>query len=98
MDNFLDTGCTNIGALWIAMHLLGLIAAWLVRLHAGKRFEAIVQGGFFTSLLAIATATIVGHVCCLAMWPLSALTLALMIMLAIVDLGVSPRHAMSVER
>ena len=84
---FADLGLTSIGTLWIAIHLLGLLATWMVRMHDGQRYERFVQGGFFTLLLAVAAATVIGHVCCLEMWPLSAVTLALMVVLAIADLG-----------
>lgn len=84
---FSDLGLTGVGTLWISVHLLGILAAWMVRIHEGKRFELFLKGGFFTSLLAVAVTTVIGHVCCLEMWPLSAVTLALMIVLAIADLG-----------
>lgn len=97
MDYLSQLGFTGIGSLWIAIHLLGLLTAWMVRLHAGKRFEVFVQGGFFSLLLAVAITTVVGQLCCLEMWPLSAVTLALMIVLAIVDLGHAESAKMTFE-
>ena len=96
MDYLTDSGLTNIGLLWIVIHLVGLFAAWMVRMHDGRRFELFVQGGFFTSLLAVAMTTVIGQICCLEMWPLSAVTLALMIVLPLVDWGTS--HSVAVER
>lgn len=93
-----DFGLTTIGLLWIAIHLLGIFAAWLVRLPASRRYAILVQGGFFTLLLAVSVTTLVGHVCCLEMWPLSAVTLALMIVMAIVDLGSEDSDAFPIER
>ncbi len=90
-------GFTGIGFLWVAIHLVGLFAAWMVRMPAGQRYELLVQGGYFTALLAVAAATLVGQVCCLEMWPLSAVTLALMIVLAIADLGVSDSDIFPLE-
>lgn len=95
---FSDFGLTGIGSLWIAIHLLGLLAAWMVQMHGGKRYGLFVQGGFFTSLLAVAVTTVVGHVCCLEMWPLSAITMALMIVMAIADLGAADSEAFTLER
>jgi hypothetical protein len=92
-----ELGLTGIGTLWIAIHLFGLLAAWLVRTHDGRRYELLIQGGFFTSLLAVAVTTVIGHVCCLEMWPLSAITLALMIVLAIADLGAADAKAFTLE-
>jgi len=96
MDTLSSFGLTGFGLLWIGIHLIGLFAAWLVRAHDGRRFELFVQGGFFTSLLAVAITTVIGHICCLEMWPLSAVTLALMIVLPLVDWGTSP--SVAVER
>ena len=86
--NITDLGFTGISLLWIAIHLLGLFAAWMVRMPSGQRYEVFVQGGYFTALLAVAVTTVVGHLCCLEIWPLSAVTLAVMIVLAIADLGI----------
>lgn len=95
MDNLDFNGIT---LLWIAIHLVGLFAAWMVRMRTGRRYETLVQGSFFTSLLAVAMTTVVGHLCCLEMWPVSAVTLSLMIVLAIVELGGSNERSLSVER
>jgi len=84
-----ELGLTSISLLWITLHLMGLLSAWLVRLHDGKHYELFVQTSFFLSLLAVSAATAVGHVCCLEMWPLSALTLSVMIVLPMVDWGTS---------
>ncbi len=92
-----DLGFTGIGLVWIAVHLLGLFAAWMVRMPAGRRYELLVQGGYFAALLAVSATTVVGHLCCLEIWPLSAVTLALMIVLAIADLGVEDSSAFPLE-
>ncbi len=97
MDTISELGLTSIGLLWIAIHLLGLVAAWLVRMHEGRRYEALAQGGFFTSLLAVAVTIVVGQLCCLEMWPWSAVTLAIMIVLAIVDLGSADANAITAD-
>jgi len=78
---------TGLYAVWVTVHLLGLATAWLVRMHSGGRGELLTQFGFFACLPLIATATVVGQNLCLAFWPLSACTLAVMIVLAIVDFG-----------
>lgn len=98
MDLYWNNSLTGIGFLWIVVHLLGLLTAWMVRMHTGRRFEAMLQGGFFTCLIVVSLTTVVGHFYCLQMWPLSALTLALMIVLAIVDLGVQRPSAIRLER
>jgi hypothetical protein len=86
---------TGLPAIWISMHLVGLAAAWLVRLHAGRRREGLAQLGFFACLPLVASATIVGQQMCLTGWPLSAATLAVMIVLATADL--SPRGESQIQ-
>ena len=74
-------------AIWISVHLLGLTAAWFVRMYAGHRLEGLAAITFFACLPLIAIATVIGQNVCLALWPLSACTLAVMIVTATVDLG-----------
>ena len=74
-------------ALWISVHALGLLTAWLVRMYAGHRREGLVCTAFLACMPLIAVATIVGQHVCLTPWPLSACTLAVMIVTATVDFG-----------
>lgn len=78
-----------IGMLWVALHLMGLLATWMLRINCGNRYEAVSQGSFLIFLSGVALATVVGQFCCLEFWPLSAVTLALMIVMAVMDLGTS---------
>lgn len=72
---------------WVAIHLFGLLAAWLVRQETTSSRQAFAQSGFYASLPLIAMITILGQVYCLDMWPLSAGTLGAMIVTAVVDFG-----------
>ncbi len=74
-------------ATWVAIHLVGLIAAWLVRQETTGSRQTLAQSGFFACLPLIALITILGQVYCLDMWPLSAGTLGIMIVTAVVDFG-----------
>lgn len=74
-------------ALWISVHFLGLATAWMVRMYAGHRLETFVALVFLATLPMIALATLVGQHYCLTAWPLSACTLAVMIVMAILDFG-----------
>ncbi len=74
-------------AVWIVLHVLGLGTAWAARMQAGGRRELLAHVSFFACLVLIAFATIVGHVACLAIWPLSAVTLVMMIVTATADFG-----------
>ena len=90
-------GFNVVTLIWISIHFVGLLAAWLVRMRSESRYEVLVQGSFFTSLLAVATTTVIGHLCCLEMWPFSAVTLSLMIVVAIADLGAQETGSISIE-
>lgn len=87
---------TGLQASWIILHFVGLAAAWVVRMHAGRRREGLAQIVFLFCLPLIALATVVGQHLCLTMWPLSAATLAVMIVLATADLS-SRRSAMAFD-
>jgi len=86
---------TGFGLAWIAVHVLGIVASALVRMHLGGRFESLVQAGFLVCLLAIGLTTVIGYHECLQMWPLSAVTLALMIVMAVVDFNTG--HSLPAE-
>ena len=76
---------TTLTVVWITIHLLGLVAAWGLRMLSGSRFETLTQSCFLLTLLLVSLTTLVGHVCSFELWHLSAATLALMILLAVVD-------------
>jgi hypothetical protein len=78
---------TGFASAWIVIHLLGFVASIMVRMHLGGRFEGLLQAGFLVSLTAIGLTTVVGYHDCWQMWPVSAVTLAVMIVLSVVDFG-----------
>jgi hypothetical protein len=79
------TFLTGLQAVWILIHFVGLATAWLVRLHSGRRSEGLAQVVFLACMPLIALATVIGQQLCLTIWPLSAATLAMMIVLATAD-------------
>ena len=82
---------TGLQAVWFIIHFLGLAAAWIVRMHTHRPGEGLAQLAFLACLPMIALATVVGQQLCLTIWPLSAATLAVMIVLATADF--SPRRS-----
>jgi hypothetical protein len=84
----------GLQAAWILIHFVGLTAAWMVRMHSGRRSEGLAQFMFLACMPVIALATVVGQQLCLMIWPLSAATLAVMIVLATADFS-SRRSAMA---
>ena len=88
---------TTLSLCWLAIHLIGLVAAWTVQMQAGNRFEALAQGCFFLSLVVISIATLVGKICCFEAWQLSAATLATMIVLSVVEFRVDQPSSVGPE-
>jgi len=88
---------SGFGLAWIAVHVLGIAASWLVRMQFGNRYEGLSQLGFLFCLPTIAITTVVGYHFCMEMWPLSAITLCLMIVTAVLDLGEPDTLHMNVE-
>ncbi|MEQ8208296.1 MAG: hypothetical protein RH917_00580 [Lacipirellulaceae bacterium] len=77
--------CIYLQSLWIAIHFLGLVAAWGVRACSGSRFEAIVQAFFLFQLAVISLAALAGHIFCWPLWTLSAGTLGIMVVTVLVE-------------
>jgi hypothetical protein len=75
---------------WAAIHLVGLIAAFLVRAYAGTIAESLLQGLFLLGLAGVAVATIAGEQFSWPLWTLSAATMSLMIVVVVADFGGKP--------
>ena len=70
---------------WIILQLLGIAAAWMVRVQAGMKSEWLAEGLFLLCFALVALATIAGHQFCSSMWILSATTLAVMMVTVVLD-------------
>ena len=70
---------------WVALHILGLTAAFLVRVYHGARAESLLQALFLTCLAGVALATLAGERFAWPMWTLSAATMTTMIVVAVAD-------------
>ena len=78
---------------WVAIHLLGITAACLVRIYAGTAAEAGLQCLFLCGLAGVAVATLAGEQFSWPLWTLSAATLSVMIVVAIADFNPLPGNA-----
>jgi hypothetical protein len=72
---------------WAAIHLLGLIAAFLVRAYAGSAAETLLQHLFLCGLAGVAVATLAGEQFNWPLWTLSGVTMAIMIVVVVADSG-----------
>lgn len=84
-------GSWALEATWVAIHIVGLSAAWMARKEASGYRQRIAQHSFFACLPLVALITVLGQFLCLTTWPLSAATLGAMIVTAVADF--EPRGA-----
>lgn len=84
-------GSWTLQATWVAIHIVGLTAAWMARKETSGYRQRIAQHSFFACLPLIALITVIGQILCLTTWPLSAATLGGMIVMAVADF--EPRSA-----
>ncbi len=91
-------GSLALQATWVAIHLVGLTAAWMVRKETAGYRQRLVHNSFFACLPLIALITVIGQFLCLTTWPLSAATLGVMIVTAVVDFGPRSPQTRTSER
>jgi len=91
-------GSIALQATWIAIHLVGLGAAWMVRKETSGYRARLAQNSFFACLPLIALITVLGQFLCLTSWPLSAATLGVMIVTAVFDFGPRSPQTRTSER
>lgn len=76
---------TSLQCGWVAIHLLGLFTACLVRIYANTAAEGLLQAGLLVNLAAVAVATLAGEQFAWPLWTVSGATLAMMIVIAVAD-------------
>jgi hypothetical protein len=91
-------GSIALQATWVAIHFVGLAAAWMVRKESTGYRQRLVQSSFLACLPLIALITLVGQFLCLTTWPLSAATLGMMIVTAVADFGPAVKPQTARER
>jgi Flp pilus assembly protein TadB len=91
-------GSWALEATWVAIHFVGLVAAWMARKEASGYRQRIAQHSFFACLALIALITVVGQFLCLTTWPLSAATLGAMIVTAVADFDPRGRQTRTADR
>lgn len=85
--------CICLQTLWLAIHCLGLVAAWGVRASSGSSLETLAQAFFLLVLSIIALATLAGHVFCWPLWTISAGTLGVMVVVVLVEFNQADEQA-----
>jgi hypothetical protein len=71
---------------WLVLHALALALAWGTRVVTGSRMEFAMQLAFLVAMAAIGGAAIVGQRVDIEIWPVSALILMVMVLMAVIDL------------
>jgi len=71
---------------WFVLHALALALAWGTRVATGSRMEFAMQLAFLVVMAAIGGAALVGQQVDIEIWPVSAVILMAMVLMAVVDL------------
>jgi hypothetical protein len=71
---------------WLVLHALALALAWGTRVATGSRMEFAMQLAFLVVMAAIGGAALVGQRVDIEIWPVSAVILMAMVLMAVVDL------------
>jgi len=82
---------TSLQCGWVAIHVIGLLAACLLRIYAGTSAESPLQLLYLVGLAGVAVATLAGQQFAWSPWTFSAATMSLMIVVAIADVQ-APQH------
>ena len=73
----------------IIVHVLGIVSAWMVRIHAGSVRQALYQRVFLIFLGLVTIATIAASTAAPHHWLVSGTTLSLMVLTAVWDFSSS---------
>ena len=76
---------------WVAIHVIGLVAACLLRVYAETAAETPLQLLYLLGLAGVGVATLAGQQFTWSPWTLSAATMSLMIVVGVADFR-SPQH------
>jgi hypothetical protein len=71
---------------WLVLHALALALAWATRITTGSRMEYVMQLAFLVVMAAIGVAALVGQRVDIEVWPVSAVILMVMVLMAVIDL------------
>jgi hypothetical protein len=71
---------------WLVLHTLALALAWGTRVANGSRMESAMQLSFLVVMAAIGGAALVGQRVDIEIWPVSAVILMVMVLMAVIDL------------
>jgi uncharacterized membrane protein len=71
---------------WLVLHALALALAWGTRVVTGSRMEIAMQLAYFVVMAAIGGAAMVGQRVDIEIWPVSAVILMAMVLMAVIDL------------
>jgi hypothetical protein len=71
---------------WLVLHALALALAWGTRVATGARIQFVMQLAFLLAMAAIGIAALIGQRIDIEIWPVSAVILMAMVLLAVIDL------------
>ena len=81
----MESASAGIVVGWLVLHALALALAWGTRVASGSRMEFAMQMTFFVVMAAIGGAALVGQRVDIEIWPVSAVILMAMVLMAVID-------------
>jgi hypothetical protein len=75
----------SLQAAWVAVHVMGLAAACLLRVYADTAAESLLQALFLCGLACVAVAALAGQQYSWSVWTASGLTMGAMVIIAVAE-------------
>jgi len=81
----MESASAGVVIAWITLHALALASAWGTRVATGSRMESVLQLAFLAAMAIVGGAALVGRQIDIDVWPASAVTLMVMVIMAVID-------------
>ncbi|HEX2475808.1 MAG TPA: hypothetical protein VHK01_13740 [Lacipirellulaceae bacterium] len=81
----MESASAGVVIAWVMLHALALASAWGTRVATGSRMESVLQLAFLAAMAIVGAAALVGRQIDIDVWPASAVTLMVMVIMAVID-------------
>ncbi len=81
----MESASAGVVIAWVTFHALALASAWGTRVATGSRMEPVLQLAFLAAMAIVGGAALVGRQIDIDVWPASAVTLMVMVIMAVID-------------
>jgi hypothetical protein len=81
----MESASAGVVIVWVTLHALALASAWGTRVATGSRMESVLQLAFLAAMAMVGGAALIGRQIDIDVWPASAVTLMVMVIMAVID-------------